>query len=125
MKSWLRSFFGPGSSRAQESGPRASNTLETAPTRDSPEAAPSTPSGVLQDLRRCICANAEPPLEEEGIDTRLHMYDAGYVTSVTAADLLVYIEDRYGIEISEVDLVGRLDSLDALVAHITAQIAGD
>jgi hypothetical protein len=33
-------------------------------------------------------------------------------------ELLAWIEERYGLEVSEVDLVGRLCSLDALARHL-------
>ena len=56
----------------------------------------------------------------EEIDPHVHIYDAGYVNSITGADLLVHIEDRYDLYIRETDLVGSLSSLDALARHIVS-----
>ena len=78
-------------------------------------------SEVLADLKRCICENSPDSLIEAELDSVAHLYDAGYVTSITAADLLVYIKERYDLVIPPVDLAGRLDNLEALVAHILGE----
>ena len=58
------------------------------------------------------------PRSPEEIDVDIHLYDAGYLTSITAADLLAHIDARYGVDISETQLVGALQNLTALVRHL-------
>ena len=74
---------------------------------------------ILSDLCRCLSAHAAEPLPIEEIDGSLPMYDAGYVTSIIAADLLAHIEARYGLFVRGTDLVGRLQTLDELALHIS------
>ncbi|MBW2725050.1 MAG: acyl carrier protein [Deltaproteobacteria bacterium] len=81
----------------------------------------STREQILSDLVAQICATMPDPRPAEEIDPRVHMYDAGYVTSITAADLLAHIDARYGVDISETKLIGPLQNLEALVSHIETQ----
>ena len=60
------------------------------------------------------------PRPPEEIDDQIHMYDAGYLTSITAADLLAHVETQYGIDISETKLIGPLQNLAALATHIAS-----
>jgi acyl carrier protein len=62
--------------------------------------------------------NSEAQLSACEVDARARLFDHGYVDSLSAASLLAFIDQRYHVEISEVDLVGRLSSLDALARHI-------
>ena len=54
----------------------------------------------------------------EAIDPAASLIDHGYLDSLSAASFLAQIEEEYGIEITEVDLVGRLASLEALARHL-------
>lgn len=104
------------------SGSATEGTPSTASSQSSAEDGRSV-EGVLTDLCRYICATSSDALVEADIDPSLPMYDAGYVDSITGADLLVHIETQYGLFIPETDLVGRLCSLDALAQHIADSAA--
>ena len=73
---------------------------------------------VIADLREFVRSTIPDPIPLDEIDPLMHLYDAGYVTSVTAADLLAHIETRYGLDVSETQLIGRLQNLDALSRYI-------
>lgn len=77
-----------------------------------------TRNEILEDLVAHICSTMPDPRSPDEIDIRLHMYDAGYLTSITAADLLVHVDARYGIDISETQLIGPLQNLDALARYV-------
>jgi len=129
LKRWLRSVLG-GSASAGADGQavggwaatdEAAAGLADASSEHSQRARPRDLASVLDDLRRHIGASSRDSLPADAIDTRAHLYDAGYVDSITGADLLVHIERRYGLFIPETDLVGRLCSLDALARHIVSE----
>lgn len=79
-----------------------------------------TRNQILEDLVAHICSTMPDPRSPDEIDIRLHMYDAGYLTSITAADLLVHVDARYGIDISETQLIGPLQNLDALARYVAS-----
>ncbi len=92
---------------------------QSEPRGDSTSAAGDlTVEEILADLVAHVCATMPDPRPAEEIDTRIHMYDAGYVTSISAADLLAHIDARYGLDISETKLIGPLQNLEALARHI-------
>ena len=132
MRNFLKSLFGRGD-EAQPSAPR-SNEAASKPAVDVPVDAPEAPAAnpartfapagsladILAELVAQVCETMPDPRTPEEIDTELHMYDAGYVTSITAADLLTHIDARYGVDISETKLIGPLQNLSALAKHIQA-----
>jgi acyl carrier protein len=46
------------------------------------------------------------------------VFDAGYVDSMNSLTLLDFIEERYGVEVPEVDLVGGLSTVAALAEYV-------
>lgn len=126
MRNFLKSLFGrdgdPSLTSATESAPQAPVEPVAAGGAASKPARAIVPAGtlaeVLTELTSQVCETMPDPREPEEIDVELHMYDAGYVTSITAADLLAHIDERYGLDISETKLIGPLQNLAALAAHI-------
>jgi len=116
MKKLLRSLFKPA-----DTPPREETAHDTATTDDLGSESPPARSQeeVLGDLQRCLSSHSAEPLPVEEIDGSLPMYDAGYVTSIIAAELLNHIEVRYGLFVKGTDLIGRLQTLDELALHIS------
>lgn len=79
---------------------------------------------VRADLLAWVAANGAQPRPVEELHTDVSMCDAGYIDSIRAADLLAHVQQRYRARVPEVELVGRLSTLDALIAHIAGG-AGD
>ena len=79
---------------------------------------------VRADLLAWVAENGAQPRPVEELHTDVSMCDAGYIDSIRAADLLAHVQQRYGARVPEVELVGRLATLDALIAHIAGG-AGD
>ena len=72
-------------------------------------------------LRAFFAERSRGGLRAEAIDPTLHLFDAGYVDSMNSLTLLDWIEQRYGVTVPEVDLVGNLATLRALAAYIAQQ----
>ena len=60
----------------------------------------------------------EGKFQHAEIDTAVNFFDYGYVDSLTAVVFLAEIEQRYGVEIDDVAVVERLNSVDALAAYV-------
>jgi acyl carrier protein len=54
-----------------------------------------------------------------------HLLDEGYLDSQSSASLMLLIETRYGVRLAEVELTGRLHSVDALARHVAAARSAD
>ena len=73
---------------------------------------------VRERLRGQLATLSDGKLSAEAIDPAAGLLDHGYLDSLSAATFLAQIEEEYGIEITEVELVGRLASLEALARHL-------
>lgn len=133
MRNFLKSLFGRDDASVTQApatnadATHASSSEAKLPVEDRESAAvnpsrdigpPGSVDDILAELTAQVCATMPDPRTPEEIDVELHMYDAGYVTSITAADLLAYIDERYGLDISETKLIGPLQNLAALAAYI-------
>jgi acyl carrier protein len=78
---------------------------------------------VCERLRGQLASLSDGKLRAEAIDPTASLFDHGYLDSLSAATFLAQIEDEYGVAITEVDLVGRLRSLDALAQHLHREAA--
>lgn len=76
---------------------------------------------IVDRLRTFLAEHSDGQLEAGDIDAEEHLYDAGYVDSQSSVALLGFIEEHWGVEISEVDLVGRLASVSALARHLRSE----
>jgi hypothetical protein len=94
---------------------------ETAATSDPGGANANSHDEVLASLIAHICTTMPDARSPEEIDPHIHMYDAGYVTSITAADLLAHIDAHYQLDISETKLIGPLQNLAALSKFICTE----
>jgi len=75
---------------------------------------------VLSKLVDWICEK-DGMLQPHQVDVTASLYDAGYIDSMRAADLLVHLEDTYQVVVSERSFAADLDTLDRLAAHLCAQ----
>jgi acyl carrier protein len=133
MFKFMKSIFGgkSGGKSGEKSGSDSSAVSSDQPDAQQPEGntRSDTPvtgftrEQIVIDLVAQVCTTMPDPRPFEEIDTRIHMYDAGYVTSITAADLLAHIESRYGVDISETKLIGPLQNIEALAGHIESELS--
>ncbi len=73
---------------------------------------------VESSLRRFFAERSGGELAPDAIDPTAHVFDAGYVDSMNSLTLLDFIEERYGVEVPEVDLVGGLSTVAALSEYV-------
>jgi acyl carrier protein len=76
---------------------------------------------LVAELRGYLAGISEGKLRAEEIDPAGHLFDAGYVDSLTAVMLVAHLEEAYGVRIEDMDLVERLTTLDALASHVAAE----
>jgi acyl carrier protein len=87
-----------------------------------PEANPSVARDQVESsLRRFFEERSRGAVSADSIDSSLHLYEAGYIDSMNALTLLDYIEERYGVVVPEVELVGRLSTLATLIDFVVAR----
>jgi acyl carrier protein len=123
VKKLLRSIFGSAASEkdrgtvdAAAGAPREA----AAPAGEGGLAVGPTPDEVLSDLRSFVRSSLPEGVDGGEIEAGANIFDAGYVNSISGAELLAHIESRYGVNIPESDLIGRLDSLGALSQHVAS-----
>jgi acyl carrier protein len=91
----------------------------------SPTEAETPVSGtVLDTLRATVSRISRDHIPPENLDVRAHLLDSGYIDSLSATELLVDIERRYGVRIDEMDIVGRLCTMEALGREIESRAGG-
>jgi acyl carrier protein len=76
---------------------------------------------IEASLRRFFAERSGGSLTADEIDPRAHLFDAGYVDSMNSLTLLDFIEERYGVAVPEVELVGGLATLAALADYVAAR----
>ncbi len=77
---------------------------------------------IVEELRAQISEISEGALSPGSIDAAGHLFDYGYVDSLSAVTFLAQIEDRYGVQIDDIDLIERLHSIQAIAQHIDASL---
>lgn len=89
------------------------------PRASSPSAGvPSERSAILDELRGVLVSCSAAPLAPEHIDVDGDLFELGYVDSVSAASFVDQVERRFGITISDAELVGRLHCLAAIADRV-------
>jgi acyl carrier protein len=91
-------------------------------TTASPAGEASVAAGSALDfLKATVSRVSRDHIPAAELDVRAHLLDSGYIDSLTATELLAEIERRYRVRIEEMDIVGRLCTLDALAREIEAR----
>jgi len=73
---------------------------------------------VENELRQKLVELSEGALGSEQLDPSASMLDYGYIDSLSAARLLQFVEERFGVEVPQSQLVGEAHNLSGLVAYI-------
>lgn len=75
---------------------------------------------LIDGLRAVLAELSEGKLAPVQIDPDAHLFDYGYVNSLSAVMFLAHISERHGVEIEDVDLIESLTTLRAVADHIRA-----
>jgi len=93
-------------------------SVPVAKDRNGGSASGAEPQAIADALRRYLAELSEERLAFGEIDPDRHLFDHGYVDSLSAVMLLAHIEERWGIQIEDVELLESLTTLNALAARI-------
>jgi acyl carrier protein len=78
------------------------------------------------DLVEALCALlaevSEGRLRAADVDPAANLFDFGYVDSLSGVMFLARIEEQWGVHIEDFDLVERLGTIDAVAAHLRANL---
>jgi acyl carrier protein len=73
---------------------------------------------IVAELRKQLAELSEGKLDAAAIEPAGHLFDYGYVDSLSAVMFLAHIEERYGVHIEDMDLVEKYTTLDAIARHV-------
>lgn len=90
---------------------------------DAGSAPDAAATAVLEELAEHIVAMADGKLTRDALDASAPLFDYGYIDSLSSVSLLELIRERYRVDVAEVELVGRLNTLDALARFVAAEHA--
>ena len=73
---------------------------------------------VVRELCEYIAGKSRSKLAPGDLDPAGNVWLAGYVDSLSYVEFLVFIQERYGVEVSDVDLTGPLNSIQAIANYV-------
>lgn len=74
---------------------------------------------IVELLRRQLAEISDGKLTADAIDPTGHLFDYGYVDSLSAVMFLAHIEETWGVRIDDMELVERLNTLSAIAQHVS------
>jgi len=72
----------------------------------------------VEELRALLVEVSDGKLQAGHIDPAANLFDFGYVDSLSGVMFLARIEEQWGVHIEDFDLVERLNTLEAIAAHL-------
>jgi acyl carrier protein len=76
------------------------------------------PAEITEALRRYLAQLSDGKLGFDEIDPAGHLFDYGYIDSLSAVTFMAHVEEHYGVRLDDLDLVERFTSLEALASHL-------
>ena len=114
--------------RLSDSPAQDEKTEETPPTAAPAPTSGSAPAGsrqtVVHALIKQIVHQSENGLTYDSIDPDAAMCDRGYIDSLTYVAFLVFVEETYGVRISDYQLTNSLRTVSAVADRILAEYKG-
>lgn len=78
----------------------------------------ATGEDLVEALRALLVEVSEGRLQPDEVDPNANLFDFGYVDSLSGVMFLARIEEQWGVHIEDFDLVDRLNTLEAVAAHL-------
>ena len=75
---------------------------------------------LVEGLRTILAEVSEGKLKARDIDPSANLFDYGYVDSLSGVMFLARIEETWGVQIEDFDLVKRLNTLQAVAEFVSA-----
>jgi len=86
-----------------------------------PPATAGSANDTLGAIVSYLVESSQNQLRATEIDTGVDIFEYGYVDSLRVTKLFEFIEERWGVVVPEVEIVGRLNNLKALAEFIDSQ----
>ena len=102
--------------------PRSGGATERQTDAHASRAASADGAAIAAALKDQVVALSNGKLGDD-IDLGAPLFDYGYVDSLSSVSLIEMIRERYDVDVSEIDLVGRLNTLDALARFVAGEVA--
>jgi len=77
-----------------------------------------TAEDLVEELRALLVEVSEGKLRATDLDPAANLFDFGYVDSLSGVMFLARIEEQWGVHIEDFDLLERLNTLEAIAAHV-------
>ena len=78
----------------------------------------ATADDLVGELVALLVEVTEGRLQARDVDPTANLFDFGYVDSLSGVMFLARIEEQWGVHIEDFDLVERLNTLEAVAAHL-------
>lgn len=75
-------------------------------------------ASIAAELRQKVAELSNGRVGPEAIDPKMPLLSSGYIDSLTAVMLLAHIDDTWGVDIDETELMGSANTLDAVASLI-------
>jgi acyl carrier protein len=76
---------------------------------------------LVASLQAVLAELSEGKLAASQIDPDAHLFDFGYVNSLSAVMFLAHISEQHGVEIEDVELIEEVTTLRAVAQRIQAR----
>jgi len=80
----------------------------------------ATAEDLVEGLRAILAEVSEGKLRARDIDPTANLFDYGYVDSLSGVMFLARIEETWGVQIEDFDLVKRLYTIRAVAEFVSA-----
>ena len=88
------------------------------------DAEPATVDAIVESLRRQIGVQSRGRLTPEDVDPDVHVYEYGYLDSLSYVEFLLHVETTWGVRVGDVQFVSRFNTVRALAAHLASARSG-
>ena len=78
---------------------------------------------IIEDLQTYLAGKARYKVTPQEITSNDSLWSAGHIDSLSYVEFLVFIERKYGVVVPDVQLSGRLNTLEALASFISSSMA--
>jgi acyl carrier protein len=102
----------------KRSTPRNDATAASRATVVQPAPKDAALADLVHELRLRIVEFSDGKLRADDIDARCHLFDYGYIDSLSAVSFLALLEEDYGVRIEDAELLDQFSTLDAIAVRI-------
>jgi len=81
---------------------------------------------IKQNLRHYIVQRFTVPADDPEFTDDVHLFDYGYVDSFGAVELVEFVQDRFGVQVSQADLMAYpLNTINEIATFVLLRKQGE